>query len=209
MSFFSRLFGHIPRDGSSREPVRPDRDTDDPGGGRLTPRMLAAWSVGLLSPSADDRVVEIHPGDGGGAAVMLESVTGVRITGIEPNRAAAKRTERLLGKKFGAGSISIAAGELTELPFEDGAFSRALAVNSLPAWPDPVPCLKELHRVLEPGAVGVFTVLPRWLDTEEEFEQLGLDLSAWLTEAGFTVSAIVRRAAKPRNAVGLVALKPR
>lgn len=209
MRFFSRLFGRHPEDASSRNPARPHAGTHDPDTGRLTPRTLAAWSVELLSPSAADRVLEIHPGAGGGMAVMLASGIGARITGLEPSRAAAKRTEKLLANERLSGSISIASGELTELPFEDGAFTRALAVNSLPVWPDPVPCLKELHRVLEPGAVSVFTVLPRWLDTDEELEQLGADLSAWLVEAGFTVTAIVHRTARPRNAVGLTAIKPR
>jgi ubiquinone/menaquinone biosynthesis C-methylase UbiE len=37
------------------------------------------------------------------------------------------------------------------LPFADGSFDKALAINSMQVWPDAMTGLREIGRVLKPG----------------------------------------------------------
>jgi len=38
------------------------------------------------------------------------------------------------------------------LPFDDNVFDKALAINSMQVWADPASGLREIHRVIKPGA---------------------------------------------------------
>jgi ubiquinone/menaquinone biosynthesis C-methylase UbiE len=39
-----------------------------------------------------------------------------------------------------------------KLPFDDNTFDKALAINSMQLWPDPAAGLREIRRVVKPGA---------------------------------------------------------
>jgi SAM-dependent methyltransferase len=59
------------------------------------------------------------------------------------------------GALEGQGRETVVA-DMRSLPFADGEFSSALAVQSLEHVPDAAPALAEAARVLEPGGVAVF-----------------------------------------------------
>jgi len=48
--------------------------------------------------------------------------------------------------------------DVTRIPFRDGAFDSALCTEVLEHLPDPGSCLDEIHRVVKPGGVVLFTV---------------------------------------------------
>lgn len=98
----------------------------------------------------------------------------------------------------------VVADPLTRLPFEDGFFDGAVAHHCLQmvAWPDLVPWLTEVHRVLKPGAVlrltvpdllGAFDAYdetnPGWFPIADEIES-SIDgrLCVYLSQAGATRS---------------------
>lgn len=98
----------------------------------------------------------------------------------------------------------IVADPLTGLPWPDATFDGAVAhhVLQMVAWPDLVPWLGEVHRVLKPGAVLRLTVPDMlaafdaydennsdWFPIDEKIES-SLDgrLCVYLTQAGATRS---------------------
>lgn len=92
------------------------------------------------------------------------------------------------------------------IPFEDATFDKALAVNSVHIWPDPLAGLKELRRVLKPGGLLVVTVQPVWARADEETSWLSTDLTANLTRAGFQQVRLETRSLKP-GAVSAIGVK--
>ena len=42
-------------------------------------------------------------------------------------------------------------GCVENLPFDDDSFDKALAINAMQVWPDPVIGLREMRRVIKPG----------------------------------------------------------
>ena len=72
------------------------------------------------------------------------------------------------------------------LPFADGTFDKAVAINSMQVWPDPGAGLREIHRVLKAsGKVALgFTAYSG---------QPKIGVSERLTAAGFAKVQIVDR----------------
>jgi ubiquinone/menaquinone biosynthesis C-methylase UbiE len=51
-----------------------------------------------------------------------------------------------------SGRVDLRRGSVDSLPFDDSSFDGVLAINSMQVWPDAVAGLREIRRVLRPGA---------------------------------------------------------
>lgn len=110
---------------------------------RVVGRVLA----GLDLPP-DTRILDAGCGGGGNFAALARFG---RVTGLEPDadaRAAAR--ERGLGE--------VVEGGLAELPFEDGSFDLATALDVIEHVDDDLGALGELRRVVVDGGFLVVTV---------------------------------------------------
>ena len=74
-------------------------------------------------------------------------------------------------------------GSVERLPFEDCAFDKALAVNSMQVWPNAIAGLREIRRVLRPGGCVV-------LGFTRHSGQAKEGLSQTLTAAGLAYAHI-------------------
>jgi ubiquinone/menaquinone biosynthesis C-methylase UbiE len=71
-----------------------------------------------------------------------------RITGFDLSQRMLKRARR----RVRSGRVTFAAADLTRLPYADGTFDAVVCGWVLEHLPDPRPGLKELARVMRPGA---------------------------------------------------------
>jgi SAM-dependent methyltransferase len=80
-------------------------------------------------------------------------------------RQAAKRNAAAAAE----GRVDLRVGDAAALPFADGAFDKAFAVNVIYFWPEPGKVLEELRRVLRPGGrLAVYRA------TREALEAIGM-----------------------------------
>lgn len=103
--------------------------------------------VRQLLPTPDSRTIEVGAGSGRFAAPL-----GIGI-GIEPSRA--------LGRMARRRGIDVVRGRAEVLPLASGACSCVLLVTVICFLEDPVPALRELHRVLAPGGTLVLAFIER------------------------------------------------
>ena len=92
-----------------------------------------------LNPRPDEHVLEV--GFGGGALMRAMRPRVARVSGVDVSEAMVQR----------ASNFDVRRASAEALPFGDGAFDKAVSVNSLYFWPDPDKAFGELARVLKPG----------------------------------------------------------
>ena len=103
-----------------------------------------------------------------------------------------------------AGCCQILQGDVSCLPFGDGAFDLATAFETVYFWPGPTDSFREVYRTLRPG--GVFLIVNeadgedpqanKWLSIIDGMRIFNRSqLVGFLTEAGFS-NVIVDQDAK-------------
>jgi SAM-dependent methyltransferase len=100
-----------------------------------------------LLPHPDSRAVEIGVGSGRFAAPL-----GITL-GIEPSRA--------LGRIARRRGIEIIRGRAESIPIRDGSCSSVLLVTVICFLDDPIPALREFHRILAPQGILVLGFIER------------------------------------------------
>jgi ubiquinone/menaquinone biosynthesis C-methylase UbiE len=112
---------------------------------------FARSAIGLLDVQPDDRVLEVGFGPGVGIEILAKSAPAGHVAGVD---CSGEMVEQAAARNAGAierGVVDLRHGSVETLPFDDGAFDAALAINSMQVWPDAVAGLREIRRVVRPG----------------------------------------------------------
>jgi SAM-dependent methyltransferase len=110
-----------------------------------------AWVTDLLDVGANDRVLEV----GFGAGVIIQRLTELAATGhvagIDPSRNMLRQARARNTNAMRSGRVDLQLGSVDSMPFADDSFDKALSINSMQVWPDPVVGLREIRRVIRPA----------------------------------------------------------
>src|SRR6266513_745212 len=140
-----------------RERVRRETYGDDLGqSGWLTVDELERFGE-WLELQAGARLLDVGCG-AGGPALRLSETTGANVVGVdilEQGITAATQLAQARGLDDRVSFVRIDAGG--RLPFEEESFDAILSLDAMCHLPDRLGVLKEWHRVMSPGARGVFT----------------------------------------------------
>lgn len=112
-------------------------------------RRHAAWVIDLLDVHPHDRVLEV--GFGPGVAVDLLTGSALHVAGIDPSPVMLRQAAKRNADAISEGRADLRQGSVDRMPFADGSFDKALAVNSMQVWPDATAGLREIRRVLGSG----------------------------------------------------------
>ncbi len=111
-------------------------------------RRLNPLAVKLLQPRWADRVLEIGFGPGKAIRFLARAVGEGLVVGVDWSEAMVAQATRRNRLYMHLGAVDLHLGCVTALPFPDGRFTRALAVDSFQFWPDQARGLAEVRRVL-------------------------------------------------------------
>jgi SAM-dependent methyltransferase len=155
------------------------------------------WWAPVLAPSAH-RLLELLDADVASGATALLDVgvgtgnlaipalsrwPGVRVTGVDPSSEMIGVVEVLVGERV-AGGTDRFRGEVAfaaEMPFPDASFDLAMSSFVLQLVPSRPKALREIRRVLQPGARFAYVT---WLVDERAFAPDRI-FDELLDEAGF------------------------
>jgi ubiquinone/menaquinone biosynthesis C-methylase UbiE len=122
-------------------------------GGRLMSldRGLPAWVLDMLDVDPSDSVLEVGSGPGVGLELAAARAHEGRVVGVDRSETMLAMAHRRNRARIEAGRVELRLGSVDKLPFDDATFDKAMTLNSLHLWPDPVAGLMEVRRTLRTG----------------------------------------------------------
>lgn len=113
--------------------------------------------VDALALTGDERVLEIGPGPAYFSSELARRLPRGRLDLFDVQTQMLDKARRRLVAVGAAGRVDFHAGDAGHgLPFPDASFDVAFLAAVLGEVPDRVACVRELQRVLRPGALAVF-----------------------------------------------------
>lgn len=108
--------------------------------------------VRLLNPKEGSTVLDA----GFGTGILLEQLLAIkrnlRLSGLDISEGMYKKAE---AKFSGNPAVKLALGSASKIPFEDNSFDYVTCIHSLHHHPNTEQSLREMNRVLKPGAKAV------------------------------------------------------
>jgi ubiquinone/menaquinone biosynthesis C-methylase UbiE len=106
--------------------------------------------VARLEPQAGQRLLELGPGIGVGAALVARE-SDVSVSGLDRSPAQLARAAEANAAALKELPLSYHEGSVTAIPWDDGTFDGVYAVEMLQHVDDLAAVAREAHRVLAPG----------------------------------------------------------
>jgi ubiquinone/menaquinone biosynthesis C-methylase UbiE len=114
----------------------------------------------LLEIAADDSILEVGFGSGVTVEHVSKLVPAGRVAGVDPSPDMVEQARARNAEAVAHGHVDLRQGSVDSLPFDDNTFDGALAINAMQVWADEVAGLREIRRVLRPGAMIVLGFTP-------------------------------------------------
>jgi ubiquinone/menaquinone biosynthesis C-methylase UbiE len=114
-----------------------------------------------LSPCRGNRILEIGFGNGKLLSDLMNLVPDLTYDGIDISDLMVAEAAAFNREHVAAGRAAFHRASSTAIPFDADTFDRAVAVNTIYFWPEPVRDLAEIRRVLKLGGVlGLAAMTP-------------------------------------------------
>jgi ubiquinone/menaquinone biosynthesis C-methylase UbiE len=124
-------------------------------GGLIMARTNAefgTWVSDLLEIAPNDRVLEVGFGPGAVIDYLSNLTPSGHVAGIDQSWEMHEQARARNINSIEAGHVDLRHGSVDSLPFDDNEFDETLAINSMQVWPDTLTGLREIRRVMKPGA---------------------------------------------------------
>lgn len=122
---------------------------------QMNEHHVPLWNEALarMPKAMDGSVLDVGCGGGGFLRKLSERYPYAMLFGIDLSEDAVRMTSEVGSDLVESGSLELAVGSAESLPYEDGAFDMATAIETYFFWPDLEEGVSELSRVLSPGGV--------------------------------------------------------
>jgi SAM-dependent methyltransferase len=119
---------------------------------RIQARVLSPWVHQRLPYAGCRNLLEVGCGTGAQLELLLDTFPDLRVTGVDRAADQLAAAERNLAEAGHTSRAQLVKANAEQLPFGDGTFDGAFLCWILEHVENPQPVLRELHRVLVPGA---------------------------------------------------------
>jgi SAM-dependent methyltransferase len=154
-------------------------------------RAVNRLGLERLSLQATDHLLDVGFGGGLLIELALPHTPDGFIAGIEISQPMLRRALRTFQDPIREGRLQLLEGSVSAIPYPEQRFDKAITINTLHFWPDPIAGCREVCRVLKPGGTLVLAVRPKAYLERIRFTRHGFaafdegELRALMTGAGF------------------------
>jgi SAM-dependent methyltransferase len=142
------------------------------------------WAVELLDLQPGERLLEV--GCGPGVAIAAAATRGGIVVGVDRSAVMVGQARRRNRRAVRTGRVELHTSRVEDLPFFDAPFDKALAVNTVGHWDDPLTGLMALRKALRDGGTIAIVSQPRGAGATEADSHAAADAPARLLgDAGF------------------------
>ena len=154
-------------------------------------------AVDVLRLKPDSRVMDVGTGTGAILPYLAQRLDTGSVLGVDFSEAMVARANRRIRAAGISSKARAEVADCTALPYPDSSFDAALATFAFTSFPEPEKALREVFRVLKPGAR--FSVLDTGRPPEGRQRLRYRYLKAVMWQAGYTdisldVPALLRKA---------------
>jgi ubiquinone/menaquinone biosynthesis C-methylase UbiE len=165
-------------------------------------RDMELAAIDELDPAPDASVLALGFGPGVGVAALAKRLPCGVVGGVDPSAAMFQQARRRNLSAIERGQVALERSTADSIPWPDGTFTGALAVNSIQLWDPLEPSVREVVRVLAPRG-RLVTITHVWaVEKRLPLEQWASVTAELLAAAGF--DDIVQRTTPFRSGEGLV-----
>jgi SAM-dependent methyltransferase len=112
---------------------------------------MTAWVLTAVPTDGARRVLDLGCGGGGAIGRLAVLLPGAQLHGIDYSVESVLVAQRVNGSLVTQGRAFITRGSVSALPYDEGQFDLALAIESHYFWPDVPADLVHVRRVLSGG----------------------------------------------------------
>jgi ubiquinone/menaquinone biosynthesis C-methylase UbiE len=109
------------------------------------------WGLGHVSIEKDYTILDVGCGGGRTLSKLAESATQGKVYGIDYSEESVAVSKRTNARWIDTGRVEVRQGSVSQLPFEDGMFDLATAVETHFWWPNLPADMHEVFRVVKAG----------------------------------------------------------
>jgi len=113
---------------------------------------VTTWGLTHVSIQTRDTILDVGCGGGMTVARLAALATEGKTYGIDYSEASVAASRRTNRTSIAEGRVEILSGSVSHLPFPDQVFDLVTAVETHYYWPDLNADMREVQRVLKPGA---------------------------------------------------------
>src|SRR6266481_1627826 len=106
-----------------------------------------------------DHVLEIGVGNGLFIDSLLKLAPDLRYIGLDISETMLTAAATANSSLAESGKVSLKLASVDAMPLGDASIDRAVTVNCIYFWPEPVKALQEIHRVLKPAGCLVVAAM--------------------------------------------------
>lgn len=165
-------------------------------------RDMELAAIDELDPAPGGSVLALGFGPGVGVAELSKCLPNGVVGGVDPSAAMLEQARRRNRRAIERGQVALERGGADSIPWPDGTFTGALAVNSVQLWDPLEASLREVVRVLVPTGCLVSMTHIWAIEKRSPLGQWVTATSGLLGRVGF--DQISHRTASFRSGRGLV-----
>ncbi len=160
---------------------------------------LAIWGLSHLQFSGGEQMLDIGCGGGANILRLLERSKDGKAYGVDYAPLSVELSRETCALQIERGQAVVTQADVRKLPFEDNAFDIVTAFETVYFWPDMPSALKEVQRVMKPGATFLVCNEANGSTPEmhEQAEAIGDmtmytadELEGLLLKCGFTIASV-------------------